>query len=360
MIDVDFAPEQVTGSSGGGLTPRVWTVLERVNYWLLEPLRLEIKRRLHVGELSLEQDNLAALKKSQFVLISTMRNEAFRVPYFLDYYRKLGFEHFIIVDNESDDNLREVLKAAPDVTVFAARGSFKKARFGIAWVNHILSKYAEGKWVLHVDPDEFLVFPGSDRNSIRDYAGTLVDAGMRALPAILIDMYSDRPVTENECRPGQNPLEVCPYFDGDGYVERIENPMSVKHIRGGPRLRLFPDGSDGPMLNKTPFLLWEKPVAYARCANEVWPPYLSGRSYERRRGMAGALLHFKFVAEFVDKVEEELDRNENCEEYGSYASALDRVSTMSFMAPNSTRYEDWRSLAVLGLISAPDPVKSPV
>ena len=33
----------------------------------------------------------------------TVRNEMIRLPYFLDHYRGLGVDHFLIVDNGSDD-----------------------------------------------------------------------------------------------------------------------------------------------------------------------------------------------------------------------------------------------------------------
>lgn len=334
-------------------TPSWRAVADTVNFWAVEPLKLQVKRLLHAHELSVVQDNLAALAKAKFVLISTMRNEAFRVAYFLEHHRKLGFEHFIIVDNQSDDNLRALVRDAPDVTVFSANGSYKASRFGIVWVNHILSTYAVDKWILHVDPDEFLVYPECDREPIGELARKLEGAGMKALPTILVDMYSARPVTENACLPGQNPLEVCSYFDGDTYSESVQNPLSVKHIRGGPRARVFFGGNvaESPMLNKTPLVRWRPHYAFARSTNEIWPPYLAGNLFAKRKGMAGALLHFKFLSEFVAKIEEERERKEHCEEYSDYSNALDRAASMSFMTENSVRYEGWRSLARCALIS---------
>ena len=264
-----------------GLLQAIWRLCaEGVHYWAISAAEAFDPVRMHAHQVTLAQDNLGALSKSAFLLITTCRNEGFRLPAFLNHYRRLGFEHFVIVDNESTITCASLVKDAPDVTVYSAHGSFKAARFGIPWVNSILGRHANGKWVIHVDPDEYLVYPGCDTVPIRDYAAQLKRAGMRGLPVIMLDMYSDRPVTENKVRPGQDPLEVCPYFDGNTYVEVRENPLSVKHIRGGPRLRLFPDGTKGPMLNKTPLLFWSQPVAYARCANEVWPPYLAGRTYE--------------------------------------------------------------------------------
>ena len=47
----------------------------------------------------------------------TVRNEIVRLPYFLDYYRRLGAGHFLVVDNGSDDGTHEYLADQPDVSV---------------------------------------------------------------------------------------------------------------------------------------------------------------------------------------------------------------------------------------------------
>jgi hypothetical protein len=52
------------------------------------------------------------------VLLSVVRNEALRLPYFLSYYRSIGFDRFIVVDNDSTDGTRELLLAQPDIFVF--------------------------------------------------------------------------------------------------------------------------------------------------------------------------------------------------------------------------------------------------
>jgi Glycosyl transferase family 2 len=325
---------------------------EYLNYLAVEPLKVQIKRLRHIRDLELKIDRLDALARARTVAISTMRNEAFRIPYFLEYYRRMGVEHFVFVDNESSDSLHDIACDAPDVTLYLARGSYKAARYGIAWVNHILGRHAVGKWILHVDPDEFLVYPECDQLSISDLVSNLERAGQRALPTVMVDMYSDRPVVENICRPGQDPLSVCPYFDCDGYLESVENPLSVKHIRGGPRVRaFFADALTGPMLNKTPLVHWKGHYAFIRSTMEIWPPNLADSSYRTKKGMGGALLHFKFLSEFVGKVGEEKTRGQHTDEYARYLRRMNDGQNVSFMCPSSVRFEGWRSLKACGLIS---------
>lgn len=47
------------------------------------------------------------------LLVSTLRNERIRLPYFLKYYRDMGVSHFLIIDNGSDDGSREYLAEQP-------------------------------------------------------------------------------------------------------------------------------------------------------------------------------------------------------------------------------------------------------
>jgi len=326
--------------------------VERINYFVSEPSKVRIKRALHAHELTLVFDRLEALAGARTILISTMRNEAFRIPFFLDYYRRMGVEHFIFIDNESTDTLHDIVRNAPDVSLYMAHGSFKAARYGMAWVNHLLHKHAVGKWILHVDPDEFLVYPNCDTEGLALLTEQLERKGLGGLPTLMVDMYSDRPIGENVCRPDQNPAEICPYFDATSYVETVHVPLTVKEVRGGPRARTFFAGpSAGPMLHKTPLVKWGASHMYVRCAHEVWPPNLADRSYQTRKGMAGALLHFKFLAEFTEKVDEEAERGQHTDEYKQYLRTMQDNARMSFMTPNSVRFEGWRSLADCGLIS---------
>ena len=50
------------------------------------------------------------IKSDDILLYCTQRNEKIRLPYFLDYYRKMGVGHFFFVDNDSDDGSLDYLR----------------------------------------------------------------------------------------------------------------------------------------------------------------------------------------------------------------------------------------------------------
>ena len=84
-------------------------------------------------ELAAVSDRTAALRPSDIVLLATERNERVRLPFFLRYYRDLGVDHFLIVDNGSDDGSREYLAAQPDVSLWHTQAGYKAAHFGVDW-----------------------------------------------------------------------------------------------------------------------------------------------------------------------------------------------------------------------------------
>jgi Glycosyl transferase family 2 len=60
----------------------------------------------------------------------TVRDEGVRLPYLLDYHRRLGVDRFFINDNRSTDHSREYALSQPDCHVFASDGSFREANQG--------------------------------------------------------------------------------------------------------------------------------------------------------------------------------------------------------------------------------------
>jgi Glycosyl transferase family 2 len=96
------------------------------------------------------------LAKARIVAIVVVRNERIRLERLLSYHRRIGVEHFWVVDNESTDGTSELLSNMQDVTCYSAVGSYKKARFGVNWVNFIASYSLRNRWVLILDADELL------------------------------------------------------------------------------------------------------------------------------------------------------------------------------------------------------------
>ena len=82
----------------------------------MERRRLQIRAFRKRCELTCSLDQTAAIGAKSVLAFVTLRNEKPRLPYFLNYYRKLGVDHFLFVDNGSGDGRHELLSAEPDVS----------------------------------------------------------------------------------------------------------------------------------------------------------------------------------------------------------------------------------------------------
>lgn len=300
-------------------------------------------------------DRTARVRRSDILALTTLRNERVRLPFFLRYYRDLGIEHFLMVDNGSDDGSREYLAEQPDVSLWTTQASYRAARFGLDWTTHLQRRHCHGHWTLSVDVDEFLVYPFCDTRPLRALTDWLEASALRSFSAMLLDMYPKGPVGAQPYGEGDDPFETAHYFDPGNYVISRNPLYGNLWIQGGPRARCyFADApSKAPALNKIPLVHWKRDYAYVSSTHMLLPRGLN-QVYDTLGGekASGVLLHAKFVEPFVAKTNEEVRRKEHYRdgvEYSAYRSAMD--SPPDLWCKWSERYINWRQLEILGLMS---------
>ncbi|SHG97172.1 glycosyltransferase family 2 protein [Cognatishimia maritima] len=323
-------------------------------------MRLRRKRRIlravrKSQQLRRVQNQTNAIRPDDVLLVTTVRNEAVRMPYFLQYYRDLGVDHFLIIDNDSTDGLMDHLAGQPDISVWHTKGSYKSANFGVDWMNALKRRYAHGHWTLVVDPDEFFVYPFCDSRPLKALTGWLDNASIRSFSAMLLDMYPKGRLDEFPYREGQDPLEIASWFDAGNYTISKNLEYGNLWIQGGPRARkFFPDTPyRAPALNKIPLVKWDRNYAFVSSTHALLPRGLN-LVYEEWGGekASGVLLHTKFLDTFVHKAEEETRRKQHYAqsfEYAAYAAQL--KDQPEFWCKWSEKYINWRQLEILGLMS---------
>ena len=306
-------------------------------------------------ELTPVVSRVSAIRPSDILLFSTLRNERVRLPYFLKYYREMGINHFLIVDNGSDDGSREYLAPQDDVSLWTTGHSYKRARFGADWLNGLQMRYGHGHWTLVVDPDEFFIYPFSDTRPIRALTDWLDAGSIKSFPAMLLDMYPKGPIGAQPYHEGQDPFEIANWFDSGNYTISRNSKFGNLWIQGGPRARMFfadmPERA--PALNKVPLVKWQRSYAYASSTHMLLPRGLN-LVYDEWGGekAAGCLLHAKFLDTFAVKANEEMLRHQhyaNSHEYRAYKAALDDQPDL--WCKWSDKYINWRQLEILGLMS---------
>jgi hypothetical protein len=316
--------------------------------WLVRAVRKS-------SELTCLQDNTRAIQRDDVLLVSTMRNEQIRLPYFLEYYRNLGVNHFLFVDNGSEDGTAQYLSGMGDVSLWQTHASYRRSHFGVDWMNYLKRKYAHGHWVLVVDPDEFFIYPFCDTRPIQALTDWLDTSAIRSFSAMLIDTYPKGRIGDVPYQPGQNPLEIVNWFDSGNYTISKNLMYGNLWIQGGPRARVFfaDEPKKAPALNKTPLVKWDRRYAYVSSTHSLLPRGLN-QVYETDGGekASGALLHTKFLDTLGAKAAEELARSEhyaNSREYRAYAEGL--AQQPELWCKWSEKYINWRQLEILGLMS---------
>ena len=329
---------------------------------LIDRFRLRAKRqRFRVRAFRKGRDLRSAVNRTEQIgrddvlLFCVVRNERIRLPYFLSYYRKLGINHFLFVDNGSDDGSAVYLADQPDVSVWSTNASYRKSRHGVDWLNHLLYRYGTGHWCLTVDCDEFLIYPFCDTRPIQALTGWLDATDVKSFSSMLLDMYPRGRIQDAPYTEGEDPFRIAEWFDPGNYTLKRNPYMGEIWIQGGPRARTFfaDDPKSAPALNKIPLVKWQAPYTYVSSTHMLLPRGLN-LVYADNGGekASGCLLHAKFIDTFAARAEEEMARGEHYKrsaQYQAYAEAL--KDQPQLWCKWSEKYINWRQLEILGLMS---------
>lgn len=327
-----------------------------------------------------------AVAQGDIVALMVTRNEALRLPSALAHLRSLGVDRVLLVDNRSTDATREIAARDETVDLIDAPGSYAGSNFGVDWTNAILDRFARGHWVLVVDADELLVFPGSDRpgggGGLRALCRHLDAIGSEALPALLLDCFPKEPLRDLRFRSGGDLAAVAPWFEPPAPRRERSEHFPYFQEFGGLRERLFFPEADpkrpARMVHQKLYnLLWRLPALRAserfralapkRSPNTTKVPLLRWRegaglvsSTHMLRPVAlapeqpsGVLLHYKFLQDFHARAEDAVARGahyDGSREYRRYLEALGRDPAFSLHSARSVRYAGPEQLVALGLM----------
>ena len=306
-------------------------------------------------ELLAVADRTDAIRRGDILLFMTLRNEAQRLPHFLAHYRALGVRHFLVVDNASTDASRELLADAPDVSLWLTEASYRRARYGMDWMQALMMRHGHGHWCLCVDADELLVYPHHDTRPLPALAEHLEQSGEAMMGALMLDLYPKGPLEAARYRPGQDPVEVLGWYDRANYTIREKRDLGALWIQGGPRSRVFLADTPerGPTLTKVPLVKWDRRYAWVNSTHSLLPRRLNAIfDAEGGEKLSGVLLHTKFLPGIAAKSTEEKTRRQHFGEPGAFDGYYAALSASpDLWSPASTPYRGWRQLEAEGLMS---------
>lgn len=288
-------------------------------------------------------------------MFACLRNEMLRLPYFLKHYRRLGVDQFLLVDNGSDDGTVEFLLDQPDVSLWQANASYKAGRFGMDWITALQWKHGADHWCVTADIDELLIYPDWENRTLHHLTDMLESDGLKAMGALMLDMYPKGPVGNHVYHPGDDPTTLLSWFDAYGYWAQLQPRMGNLWVQGGARARCFFAGAPerAPTLNKIPLIYWQRPYVYVNSTHNVLPPGVN-KVYDApgRQKPNGILLHTKFLPDAPQRARQEQGRGEhfaNAELYKDYYASLGENPDL--WCAESEHYQGWQQLVSLGLLS---------
>jgi glycosyltransferase involved in cell wall biosynthesis len=188
-------------------------------------------------------------------LVTCVKDEALRLPFFFKYYAGLGVDHFIIIDSGSCDETLNIARKLPNaLIVHAPPQAYSLSNAGVDWVNHILDALDYRGWVLMADADELLMWPGSNEG-ISALCHKARAAGMNRIFTPMLDAYPEHALSSSVHKPYQagTPFwAAAPWIDPWEYYEFRVGRLGRLRITGGPRDRLLQRGtkSSSPQMSK--------------------------------------------------------------------------------------------------------------
>ncbi len=327
--------------------------------WSRYKLRLRRKRLLWRAFRSRRQlialkDRTAQIARDDILLFATMRNEAPRLPHFLEHYRGLGIGHFLIVDNGSEDDTAAILQDQADVSLWHTQAGYKAARFGMDWMTWLLRRYGHGHWTLTVDADELLIYPHWETRGLGQLTDGLAAEGHPSLGALMLDLFPKGSPDLQHYRPGTDPIETAPWFDSHGYWCERRGRHKAVSIVGGVRARMFfPQAPDfAPVLSKVPLVRWKRSYVYLSSTHVALPPVLNahhdGGGQER---LTGVLLHTKFLPGTGARARIEKARGQQYTRGPAHEAYYDALAEApDLWEPASVKFSGWQQLVDLGLM----------
>jgi thioredoxin-like negative regulator of GroEL len=280
--------------------------------------------------------------RDDILLFSVIRNEYPRLDWFLRYYRKLGINKFVVVDNASTDQSAKFLLDNQDVILYQTPDRYSAAGAGTRWVNELIDRHGRQNWCLYVDADEALVFPGYEGFGLRKLIDYLDWKGCEAMLAVMLDMYPA--VVDKAPQGGLETVQASyTYFDDRHFVHG--SPVCpYREVFGGVRRRLF---KGYQLANKVPLINGAAGVKFLLSSHRITPAKLAG--------ITGGLLHYHLLyalqPEYLPLFNEAIERREfprNSLERLRCRELLRSATPDTLLAEESVRFETSEQLLALG------------
>lgn len=272
------------------------------------------------------------IKADDILTICVEKNDLIKIKKFITHHRKLGFNKFIILDNNSNDGSIEWLTKQDDVFLLQTKIPYTNYR-RIGWINRIIAHFGCDRWYFIADSDELLVFNDCENKRIKDLIDYYKKSNIVRARALLLDMYAKTPYYING-NPDNYYNEMF-FFDANSYYSVNRN--NIDNIYGGMRYRIF---NIKTCLTKYPLIYFRKEDII--CNSHYLYPFKDNLKSECNL----ILKHYKFLPndyKKYEKIAKEGNYYRGSKEYKKYISVM-KNNVLNFIYNGSNKYENSSSL----------------
>ena len=172
--------------------------------------------------------------------ITTTYNVGPIIPYVMKYIKELGYDKFIVYDNESTDNTVELLKQYPFIEVRTYHTDHYNEIDRIATIQDCVLSFPINDspvWVTVTDFDEVLYYAKQDKDTLKDYLVRLGNHGYNVCTEHMVNLIGEKDCwqyDENVFLHQQiGKCAYCPPFDWNKPILfRLDNLRHVAHTVG--------------------------------------------------------------------------------------------------------------------------------
>ncbi|KEJ89253.1 glycosyltransferase family 2 protein [Sulfitobacter donghicola] len=152
-----------------------------------------------------------AVPEGEVLAIVLVRDGAYYLDAFFDYYRKLGIRHFAFIDNGSTDETLARLRAEEGCVV--DRAVLPLAQYEDLIRAYPAQTYGQNRWCLYVDMDEQFDFEGREAHGLPALIQYLESRGKTAMMAQMLEMFPNAPLAEVQDQSFAEALACFDYYD---------------------------------------------------------------------------------------------------------------------------------------------------
>ena len=214
----------------------------------MRPESLVSLRRAN-NDLSITADS--AVGPPGFTLLAILKNELHFLPKFLSHYRELGVERFVFLNDRSDDGSVEYLLEQSDAVIVESNRTYGDTvemlqihseekihhRILYLWRGMLHDMFAQDRWALQVDLDEFVHLPVG--MTFQDLVAQVDKRGGRVVWGVMLDVYPTD-IMALVALENATHLDTSTtwYLDGEPHL-RLRRDKTPRMLYPGARARLY-------------------------------------------------------------------------------------------------------------------------